>query len=332
MTDFDDTISSRLALGSRNKLKLGLFGANLSSGKNATLVVERWQATWNHNLQLARLADSRGLEFFLPIGRWRGHGGATDYQDWSFETLTWAAALLASTERIRVFGTVHVPLFHPVVAAKMTITADHVGSGRFGLNLVVGEAHDEKPMFGSPPLEHDERYVQAQEWLDIVRRLWSDTGDFDHTGKYYRLKACHTSPKPVGYSAPMVLNAGLSGVGQQFAARNCDGFFTVVKSSTFDEASGTITPDIASVSDVVQGARSRAGALGRQLSVFTNVNVICRPSQQEAIDYYHYALEEHADWPAVDHQLESQQGEVPDPGSSAYLEAETGHTTISPHW
>lgn len=313
-------VSSRLSMGSRNKMKLGIFGANLSSGKNATLVPERWHATWDENQRLAQMADERGLEFFLPIGRWRGHGGVTNYQDWGFETLTWASALLACTKRIHVFGTVHVPLFHPVVATKMMITADHVGHGRFGLNVVVGQGKDEMPMFGIPIMEHDERYVLAQEWLDIVRRLWTDPNDFDFDGKYFHLKNAHTSPKPFDQGEPLLLNAGLSEVGQAFAVRNCDGFFTSVKSSEFDEKTGVVTPDVPIVAEVVRGVRERAAAIGREIGVYTNVNIICRPTQKEAIDYYRYVLDENADWPAVDNQIRIQQGIMPDLSSPSYLD------------
>jgi alkanesulfonate monooxygenase SsuD/methylene tetrahydromethanopterin reductase-like flavin-dependent oxidoreductase (luciferase family) len=37
-----------------------------------------------------------------------------------------------------VFGTVHAPLIHPLIAAKQLVTADHIGQGRFGLNIVCG--------------------------------------------------------------------------------------------------------------------------------------------------------------------------------------------------
>ena len=313
-------LTNRLSLGSRNKLKLGIFGSNLSSGKNATLVPERWRATWDDNQRLAQMADDRGLEFFLPIGRWRGLGGATDYQDWGFETLTWASALLASTKRIHVFGTVHVLLFHPVVAAKMMITADHVGHGRFGLNLVVGPGKEQLPMFGLTVPDHDERYVLAQEWLDIVRRLWTATDDFDFDGKYFHLKSLHTSPKPFGTTEPLFLNAGASGVGQDFAVRNSDAFFTAVKSSDFDEATGVVTPDLPVIAEIVRSVRDRAAAIGREIGVYTNVNVICRPTQREAIDYYRYVLDENADWAAIDNQIRGQQGIEPDPTSPAYRE------------
>jgi alkanesulfonate monooxygenase SsuD/methylene tetrahydromethanopterin reductase-like flavin-dependent oxidoreductase (luciferase family) len=90
------------------------------------------------NREAARLADAAGIEFLLPIARWLGYGGLTDRQGTSFETLSWAWALLAATNDIVAFATVHVPLVNPVFAAKSCVTADHVGQGRFGLNGVSG--------------------------------------------------------------------------------------------------------------------------------------------------------------------------------------------------
>ncbi len=55
---------------------------------------------------------------------------------------------LPPTKRITVFGTVHAPIFNPVVAAKEMVTADHIGEGRFGLNIVVGWNEGEFDMFG----------------------------------------------------------------------------------------------------------------------------------------------------------------------------------------
>ena len=100
-----------------NKLKIGLFGANCSSGRAVTLVPERWSGSWPDNLKLARMADDVGIDFLLPIGRWKGYGGDTDYQGATLETITWATGLLALTKRVTVFGTVHAPLFNPVIAA-----------------------------------------------------------------------------------------------------------------------------------------------------------------------------------------------------------------------
>jgi dimethylsulfone monooxygenase len=320
MLDDRTRTSSRLALGSRNKLKLGIFASNLSSGMNATRVPERWRATWDENLRLAQMADERGLEFVIPLARWRGLGGETNYQDWGFETLTWASALLASTKRIYVFGTVHVLLFHPVVAAKMMITADHVGHGRFGVNLVVGPGKPQMPMFGIAVPEHDDRYVLAQEWLDVVRGLWRNSNDFDFDGTYFQLKDLHSSPVPFGASEPLFLNAGASGVGQDFAVRNSDAFFTSVKNSEFDEATGVVMPDIPVVAEIVRSVRARAAAIGREIGVYTNVQLICRPTQKEAVDYFRYALDENADWPAIDNEIHGRTGIAADLSSPAYLD------------
>jgi len=135
-------MQDRLAMYNANALKIGLFGANCSSGRSATTVPERWSASWPDCLRLARLADDAGIDFMLPIARWKGYGGDTDFHGTTLETVTWASGLLAATERITVFGTVHAPLFHPIIAAKQCVTADHIGEGRFGLNIVVKRAMD----------------------------------------------------------------------------------------------------------------------------------------------------------------------------------------------
>ena len=77
LLDHRATASSRLSMGSTNKLKIGIFGCNLNSGKNATTVPERWSGSWDDNVRLAQMADEYGLEFFLPLGRWAaGAAGA----------------------------------------------------------------------------------------------------------------------------------------------------------------------------------------------------------------------------------------------------------------
>lgn len=317
-------VSPRLSMGTTNALKLGFFGANVSSGKNATTVPERWRATWDDNVRLAELADEAGFEFFLPIGRWRGYGGATGYQETSLETITWAAAILARTERIHVFGTVHVPLFHPVIAAKQMVTADQVGHGRFGLNIVCGWSEDEFQMFGIAGMGHTERYELGQEWLDTVRRMWTDPDDFDVDGKYFQLRQVRSKPKPYGDDLPAIMNAGSSEIGRAFALRNCDAFFTSVRASTVDDRSGVITPAIDKVGDTLRDVRAKADAMGRRIGIFTNVNIICKPTNAEAMEYYRYVLEEHADWDAIDGQITAG-GTVKDLGDPAYVARRQNH-------
>jgi FMNH2-dependent dimethyl sulfone monooxygenase len=90
------------------------------------------------NLALGRLLDDAGIDFMLPIARWIGYGGETDFHGGVLETMTWAAGLLASTKDISVFATIHTAANHPVVVAKQIATIDHIGNGRAGLNIVAG--------------------------------------------------------------------------------------------------------------------------------------------------------------------------------------------------
>jgi alkanesulfonate monooxygenase SsuD/methylene tetrahydromethanopterin reductase-like flavin-dependent oxidoreductase (luciferase family) len=268
------------------------------------------------------MSDAMGLEFFLPIGRWRGFGGVTGYQETGFETLTWATGLLVATKRMTVFATIHAPLFHPVIAAKQMVTADQAGHGRFALNIVCGHNEDEFAMFGIPLLEGADRYAHGQEWMTIVKRLWSEQEDFDFDGTFFQLKAARSKPKPYGGTMPVILNAARSEAGQAFAVRNADAFFTSAKSSEFDEKTGVVTPDIAAVTGNLERVREKAAAVGRNIGVFCNVNVICRPTQREAMDYYTYVLEENADWDAVDGQIFAG-GTKKDLSSPAYMKQRT---------
>ena len=101
-----------------NRFKLGLFCTNCSGALAMTKVPERWDASWDNNVTAARMAAEAGIEFILPIARWHGYQGQTNTSGSSYETLTWASGLLAATEEITVFGTVHVPFINPVLAAK----------------------------------------------------------------------------------------------------------------------------------------------------------------------------------------------------------------------
>jgi FMNH2-dependent dimethyl sulfone monooxygenase len=284
---------TRAAMGSANRLKLGLFGANCSSGRAVTMVPERWSGSWPDCVKLAQMADRAGLEFMLPIGRWKGYGGETDYQGATLETVAWACGLLAKTERLTLFGTVHAPLIPPLIAAKQFVTADHIGQGRFGLNLVCGWNEGEFEMFGATLRDHEARYAYAQEWLDIVKLAWSPREDFDFDGSFFTLKGVRAKPKPSGDTRPLIMNAGASPTGQAFAIRNCDALFsTISRGISFEET----VQHVAKV-------KAQARQCGREIDVYTVGVVTCRATAREAADYYRHCIVEHADWGAVDNIL-----------------------------
>jgi alkanesulfonate monooxygenase SsuD/methylene tetrahydromethanopterin reductase-like flavin-dependent oxidoreductase (luciferase family) len=285
----DGSRAGRLSLYNANRLKLGLFGANCSSGRAVTLAPERWSGSWPDCLRLAILADEAGIDFMLPIGRWKGYGGDTDYQGETLETVTWAAGLLARTRRLTVFGTVHAPLIHPVIAAKEFVTADHIGEGRFGLNVVCGWNEGEFEMFGVTQRDHEARYAYAEEWLDAVKQMWSRAEPFDFDGRFIKLKHVRAKPKPYGGTRPLIMNAGASPTGQAFAVRNCDALFIATKLATLDKSA-----------QQVRDIKALARESGRDIGVYTVGVVVCRPTKREAEDYYRHVMVEHADWSAVD--------------------------------
>ena len=204
-------------IASGNALKLAIFGANCSSGRTYAVLPESWQASWDNNVQLAKLAEEIGVEGLVPIARWKGYGGESNPNGSNFESLAWAGGMLAVTKRLSVFCTMHVPLHHPLVAAKQMATVDHIGAGRLGVNIVCGWNEDEFRMFGVAKREHDERYAQGEEWWDIVKRLWSDAQPFDYDGVYYQLHGVEGAPKPHGDHIPLMMNAGSSPAGRRFA-------------------------------------------------------------------------------------------------------------------
>jgi len=259
-----------------NRLKLGIFSANADGGLTLTRVPERWRAAWPDVVAVAQMADRAGLEFFLPIARWRGFGGETNAREHSFETLTEAAALAGLTERIALFATVHVPMVHPVFAAKALATIDHASHGRAGLNIVCGWNPEEFGCFGLEMIE--DRYGQGLEWFEIMSRIYREPAPFDFKGRYYDLRGVSGKPRPVQSPRPVTLNAAFSPPGRDFAARAADYLFT-----TFIE----IEAGRAQIADM----RARADAAGRQVGVYTTCHVVCRPTQAAAEDYYeHYAV------------------------------------------
>ena len=283
MTDADQALRGITnPLYSQCKLKLGTFGTNINNAIAFTTVDERFRATWPDTLAVARLADDMFFEAIVPVARWKGFGGASNTGGESFETYTWAAGLGALTENSCVLATSHIPTVHPLMAAKHATTIDHITNGRFALNIVCGWVKDELELFGSPLMESDEAYDYAAEWVEVVRKLWTTEGEFDHHGKYFQMRgACH-DPKPIQQPFPALMNAGSSPKGQHFAAKYCDMAFIQQKER-----------GMASLASRVKAFRQLAWReYQRDIQVWSYAYVVQAQTEREAREYLqHYAGE-----------------------------------------
>jgi alkanesulfonate monooxygenase SsuD/methylene tetrahydromethanopterin reductase-like flavin-dependent oxidoreductase (luciferase family) len=255
-----------------NKLKLGLFGVNVSNGCAITTAEDRHTVTWPTNLAIAQTADKYGYEAMVPVARWRGFGGESNFNGTNFETYTWAAGLGQATKDICVLTTSHVPTIHPIVAAKQATTVDHITNGRFALNIVCGWFTPELEMFGVPQMEHDTRYDHAAEWVEVMKLLWSRDEDFDYEGKFIKVNKGFAMPKPVQKPFPALMNAGGSEKGRHFAAKHCDIAFVVLTSHNLDEGRAQI--------DAFR--RLAREEYGRDIQIWGNGYVVHGDTQQEA--------------------------------------------------
>jgi pyrimidine oxygenase len=115
-------------------------------------------------------AEALGLDYVFGMAKWRGFGGSTGLWD--------------SSVRIRLIGTVTPILFHPAYLAKVAATIDDISNGRLGLNIVTGALLGEYTQMGGLPEQYDEnRYAYATEWVQVLKRLWSEPR-VTHHGRY----------------------------------------------------------------------------------------------------------------------------------------------------
>ena len=268
------------------KMKLGLFGTNCSYGLIMSHAPSTYEVSWQHTREIAQRADALGFEALVPIARWRGYGGTTNFNGNCFETYTWAAGLAEATENIAIFATSHLPTVHPIVAAKAATTIDHISKGRFGLNLVMGWFSPEMDMFHGEQRQHDERYVFGQEWVDLVKKLWGTPGSFDVEGCFFEGKTLEAYPKPYQAPHPVLINAGNSPSGVEFSARNVDiNFASLDTVETMREYTKVIR----------YKAREE---YSRSISTMTYGLLVARDTEKEAKQAFQSVID-HGDWDAA---------------------------------
>lgn len=278
--------------------KLGLFGYLHDGGVSLTTAAERWAANWDDIAKMAVYADENGLDFLLPYARWKGIPGEIPQRTWSFETLAQAAALSGLTKRIGVFSTVHTPIIHPVVAAKMMATIDHASHGRAGVNIVCGWNQDDFDMFGIESLPHDERYKHGREWFEIWSRLMSGVIEpFDYDGDHFKgIRRAEAMPGSIQRPWPVVISAAFSPAGRSFAMETSDYLLTVAED--LDAA----RREIGALSDLPS-----SGNRAEPLKPIAVCYAVCRETREEAEAFHRYYAEEKADNVAVDYWVAGRQ-------------------------
>ncbi|MFL2634729.1 MAG: LLM class flavin-dependent oxidoreductase [Dehalococcoidia bacterium] len=272
-----------------NKMLIGLFAMNQASGYTVTKSSKRWNPSWENNVLLAKKADKLGIDFLLSIARWRGFGGETNPHGSNLEPFTWAAGLLGATKNINIFSTIHLPLINPVYASKIMVTANHIGNGRFGLNAVCGWNEFEFNMHGVEFNDHNKRYKHGSEWMEIVSKIWTDDEPFDFSGEFFNLEKVSLNPKPINNTKPMVMNAGRSEQGQEFAINYADYIFLGHRNLSSE-----------AVSKDINELQNRAIKFGREnLDICTNIFIVCKPTQKEAEEFYNDFAIKNADDDAI---------------------------------
>jgi alkanesulfonate monooxygenase SsuD/methylene tetrahydromethanopterin reductase-like flavin-dependent oxidoreductase (luciferase family) len=173
------------------------------------------------------------------------------------------------------------PVYRGGMAYPLKMLLDHMPRG-----MVMGWFSPEMDMFHGSQLEHDERYAFGQEWLDLVRKLWSEPGSFDFHGKFFQGEGLEAYPKPYQAPQPVLINAGNSPSGVDFSARNVD-----INFASLDT--------IETMTDYTKNIRRRArDEYERDISTMTYGLVVVRDTEKEAKDAFQ-AIIDHGDWGAA---------------------------------
>jgi FMN-dependent oxidoreductase (nitrilotriacetate monooxygenase family) len=166
-----------------------------------------------------------------------------------------------ATKGLGIVATMTTAFYPPFMAARLGATLDHLTHGRAGLNLVTAHNDRSAQNYGlDRHHEHDLRYEMADEWMEVVDRLWnswepgaivndSDGGTFaDHTkirpiefeGRYYKCRGPLNMP-PGPQRRPVICQAGGSPAGRTFAAKHAD---TIVARARTVEACKAYRDDV----------------------------------------------------------------------------------------
>ncbi|MCM6772610.1 LLM class flavin-dependent oxidoreductase [Nocardia sp. CDC159] len=162
------------------------------------------------------------------------------------DPLLLVTAMAAATTHLGFGITTGTGFEHPYPFARRLSTLDHLTGGRIGWNVVTGYLPSAARNFGAADqLDHDERYNQADEYLEVLYKLWEGSWEDDavvrdaaqgiyvdpakvhhigHSGTHYTVPGIHLS-EPSPQRTPVIYQAGASPRGTRFAAENAEAIF-----------------------------------------------------------------------------------------------------------
>jgi FMN-dependent oxidoreductase (nitrilotriacetate monooxygenase family) len=199
-----------------------------------------------HWVRLAQIAERGKLDsLFLADGPALLHG--VEFRPaGQLEPTILLAVLAAATSRIGLIATASTTYNEPYNLARRFAALDHVSGGRAGWNIVTTAVRQAARNFGlGDRPDHLDRYRRATEFVDVVRRLWDSWDDgarladkasgrfadparvraIGFAGDYYRVEGALNVPRPP-QGHPLLVQAGSSPDGMEFAARHADAVFT----------------------------------------------------------------------------------------------------------
>jgi alkanesulfonate monooxygenase len=215
------------------------------------------EATADYLVEVARAAEDAGFSFALvPVG-------TTCHDAWLS-----SAIVAGRTERLKFLVAMRPGFVAPTVAAKMSNTFDQLTKGRVLINVVTGGFPAELAADGDFT-DHDERYVRTQEFMQVVRKAWTEPKRWDHEGKHYRVEGGNVFPKPYQQPYPPLYFGGASEAAKKVGAEDTDVYLLWGE-------------PIPMVRERIAEMRERAAAAGRTLRFGLRIHVLVRETEEEA--------------------------------------------------
>lgn len=245
-------------------IKFAYWVPNVSGGLVISNIEQRTSWDIDYNRRLARLAENNGFEYALSQIRFTAGYGA----EFQHEPVSFSHALLAATERLKVIAAILPGPWNPALAAKQLATIDILTGGRVAVNIVSGWFKGEFRAIGEPWLEHDERYRRSEEFIRVLKGVWTQDA-FTFKGDFYRFDDYTLRPKPVQKPHPEIFQGGSSRAARDMASRVSDWYFT---------NGNTVEGIKAQVDDIQAKARQN----DHRVRIGVNAFIIARETEAEA--------------------------------------------------